>query len=81
MTALPDWPRFMRRASAASYADYSRPEFDRAVAAGELPDPVHTTAGERWDRRAIDAALDRLSGNAVAVDWRAEMRARDGMAA
>jgi predicted DNA-binding transcriptional regulator AlpA len=44
MTALPDWPRFMRRASAASYADYSRPEFDRAVAAGELPEPVHTTA-------------------------------------
>jgi predicted DNA-binding transcriptional regulator AlpA len=71
----------MRRASAASYADYSRPEFDRAVAAGELPEPVHTTAGERWDRRQIDTALDRLTGNVVAVDWRAERRARNGATA
>jgi predicted DNA-binding transcriptional regulator AlpA len=71
----------MRRNTAAAYAEYSRPEFDRAVAAGELPEPIYTTAGERWDRRQIDTALDRLAGSVVAVDWRAERRARSGVAA
>lgn len=78
--AWPDWPRMLRRPLAASYAGYSAPQFDRAVAADEMPEPVHTSAGERWDRRAIDGALDRLANGGEAVaDWR--VGARERMAA
>ena len=77
--ALPDWPRMMRRSLAASYAGYSGPEFDKAVASAEMPDAIRTVAGERWDRRTIDTALDQLTGGGVPVDWRGEARSRMGV--
>lgn len=49
-------PRMMRRAEAAIYCGVSKSTFSRWVSAGILPEPLSGTA--RWDRRAIDEALD-----------------------
>lgn len=61
-------PRTMTKATAAAYCDISKPAFDREVTAGRLPQPVMFGGKEHWDRKAIDAALDALTG--VANDWR-----------
>ena len=70
LARLPGWPRFLRPTLAAAYTGMTSAQFDRAVAAGELPDPVHTSAGERYDRNALDLALDKLAGNVPASNWR-----------
>jgi len=63
--SLPDWPRMLRRDWAAAYCDLPVAEFERGVASGRLPLPVVVVDGERWSRVALDAALERLSGEAV----------------
>lgn len=68
--AAPDWPRMMRRVTAAAYCDMKVPEFEREVSAGRLPQPVQL-GGERWCRSQLDAALERLTGDR-APDWRAQ---------
>ena len=70
LAKLPGWPRFLRHSLAAAYVDMSSAELDRAVACGEMPDPLQTSAGERFDRNALDLALDKLAGNVGEVDWR-----------
>jgi predicted DNA-binding transcriptional regulator AlpA len=50
----------MRRDQAANYLALSPTAFDDWVSRGRLPGPIPGT--KRWDRRAIDNAMDRLSG-------------------
>jgi predicted DNA-binding transcriptional regulator AlpA len=53
-------PRLMTVADVAAYTKLSEQSVQRWVAQGRLPKPLKDT--QRWDRRAIDAHLDRLSG-------------------
>lgn len=52
--------RLLTRAQAARYCSVSSATFSRWIAKGMMPAALVNT--NRWDRRAIDAALDRLSG-------------------
>jgi len=65
----PDWPRMMRRRTAALYCDLKSEAFEREVAAGRLPVPVLLGGDEHWSRPALDTALDRLTGDTV-PNWR-----------
>lgn len=58
----------MRRELAALYCDLPLPDFDRAVATGELPPPERVVGRERWFREAIDQRIGRLAGTVV-PDW------------
>jgi predicted DNA-binding transcriptional regulator AlpA len=74
MTPAPAYPpQLFRTRDAAHYVGMSPREFDRAIAAGEMPDPVPTIAGERWRRGDLDLAVDKLAGNVAAQDWRAKV--------
>lgn len=50
----------MTRSEAAAYLGLTRASFSKWVADGRAPKPLHGT--RRWDRKAIDLALDKLSG-------------------
>ncbi len=67
-------PRLLTREQAAAYCGLSTHGFSEWVRAGRLPGPIAGTA--RWDLRAIDAALDSLSGigiGSLALDqWKAK---------
>jgi len=73
-------PRGLTRAQAARYAGCETlSAFANWVRRGILPGPIPGT--HRWDKRAIDAALDRASGLQIALapsaleEWKAS-RAR-----
>lgn len=68
--AIPQWPRMMRRSTAALYCDLTSAGFEREVAAGRLPLPVGLDGEDHWSREQIDESLDRLTG-AKSADWRA----------
>lgn len=76
-------PRVLSKNAAAAYAGCeSMSAFNDWVRRGILPGPIPGTT--RWDRRAIDAALDRASGIIAPSDqispykrWKAE---REGQA-
>lgn len=76
-------PRLMTREQAAAYCGYSPEHFSRQVAAGRLPKPL--PGMKRWDRQAIDHALDTLSGISSAraspedeyAAWEAEWREKE----
>lgn len=70
--AAPDWPRMMRRPTAAAYCDMKVVDFEREVVAARLPCPVMFGGEERWSRAQLDEALDRLVGDGPRADWRAE---------
>lgn len=54
-------PRCLSREDAAAYAGCdSLSAFSDWIRRGILPGPIPGT--HRWDRKAIDASLDRLSG-------------------
>lgn len=53
-------PRLLTKEQAAAYCGYSPSSFARHVDAGTFPGPVPAT--HRWDRKALDRALDRASG-------------------
>jgi hypothetical protein len=53
-------PRLLTRAQAAIYCNISVSTFSNWVKIGRLPLPISGT--NRWDLRAIDQALDALSG-------------------
>ncbi|GLH77022.1 hypothetical protein SSBR45G_19300 [Bradyrhizobium sp. SSBR45G] len=54
-------PRVMTKEEAASYVGCKSPSaFSDWVRRGIIPGPIPGT--HKWDRKAIDAALDRLSG-------------------
>lgn len=72
MKHIPDWPRAMKRATAAAYCDMSVASFDKEVALGRLPGPVMLGGLHHWSRRAIDESLERLAGD-TAPDWREQV--------
>ena len=53
-------PRLMTGPEAAAYLGISPATFAKWTAAGTLPKPIPNT--RRWDRKAIDLALDNASG-------------------
>lgn len=69
MADYPYPPRMMTKRRAAHYCDLSMAEFDREVAAGNLPLPFQLGSREHWSRAALDEALERLAGER-ADDWR-----------
>ncbi len=73
-------PRVLDRTIAAAYCSLTPAGFSAWVRSGRLPGPIPGT--RRWDRRALDAALDRLSGldhsddGGSALDaWKAKRKA------
>lgn len=74
-------PRGLSKAEAAAYAGCkSLSCFNHRVRRGILPGPIPGTY--TWDRKAIDAALDRASGLQATMppsalsEWREKRRAR-----
>ena len=57
--ALREPPRLMNREQMMAYLGVSSSTLARWIADGHIPGPV---VGSRFDRRAVDAALDRASG-------------------
>ena len=53
-------PRLLKREQAAAYCGLSVRGFSEWVKTGRLPGPIRGTT--RWDRKAIDSALDQASG-------------------
>lgn len=70
MSMVRDWPRMMRRQTAAQYCDLTAAAFEREVACGRLPMPIMLGNCEHWDRVAIDEELNRIGGRSN--DWRRE---------
>jgi hypothetical protein len=68
--SIPDWPAMMSRTTAARYCDMSPAEFEREIVAARLPVPCKRGDGERWARRDIDEAIERMRSGSV-PDWRA----------
>lgn len=76
-------PRGLSKEDAAAYAGCeSMSSFNDWIRRGIMPGPIPGT--HKWDRKAIDAALDRLSGLEVKIaqemspfdKWEAEQNAR-----
>ena len=57
---VPIQPRGLTRDDAAAYCGLTPEGFDGWVKRGIVPGPIPGT--QRWDRKAIDVALDRASG-------------------
>lgn len=55
-----DGPRLMTRAEAAAYCKLSPRGFDNWVKEGRVPPSIPDT--HRWDRKALDLALDKIAG-------------------
>jgi predicted DNA-binding transcriptional regulator AlpA len=53
-------PRLLSGADAAAYCGITPATFSKWVSDGTIPKPLPGT--RRWDRKAIDLALDKLSG-------------------
>ena len=72
-------PRLLSRSQAATYCNVSVSTFSNWVRSGKLPPPLPGT--RRWDVKAIDFALDAMSGlqpkpeTSALDEWRAR-RAR-----
>jgi predicted DNA-binding transcriptional regulator AlpA len=74
-------PRLLTREQAAAYCGLSVHGFSDWVKTARLPGPIRGTV--RWDRKAIDAALDRASGLQATLqpspleEWKARRHARE----
>jgi predicted DNA-binding transcriptional regulator AlpA len=55
-------PRLLNLEIAAAYVGLSAAAFQRAVSEGRYPQPLRDGTRRHWDRRALDAAIDRRSG-------------------
>jgi hypothetical protein len=55
------WPRALGREEAAAYVGVSPTHFDRFIG-NVLPGPFSIGGRKLWDRKALDLAIDRLSG-------------------
>jgi len=60
MTPANDNQRLLSRQDAAAYCGCSTATFSGWVAAGYMPKPLF--GSKRWDKKAIDEALDKASG-------------------
>ena len=58
----PSERRCFDRKEAASFFSVSVGTFDKLVQGGELPQPILLRGRKVWDRRSLDAAIDRMSG-------------------
>ena len=71
-------PRLLTRETASQYCSLSTQSFSAWVSAGRLPAPIPGT--NRWDLKALDLALDNLSGisdsESSALDFWRTTRAR-----
>ena len=65
MTPANDNQRLLSRKDAAAYCGVSVATFSAWVTAGFMPKPLF--ASKRWDKKAIDAAIDKESGLAQPV--------------
>lgn len=80
--ALPDNlpPRLLSEDQAAEYVGLSAMTFLKAIEAGAYPGPIDMARFQikrrLWDRAALDAALDRMSGLAQPLeeDYAAQIR-------
>ena len=70
--------RLLRRKEAAEYCGLSIAAFERAVFDGTLPYPVKIEGQERWCIKALDKALDRLTGVEARPAWEIELERRYG---
>lgn len=70
----PDWPRSMKRGTAAAYCDLLPADFDREVVAGKLPLPFILGKHEHWSRVQLDEYLANLAGEG-GDDWRRDQPA------
>ena len=61
---LPHWPRGLSQQQAAAYLGVSVGTFAKEQRAGVWPAPVQIAERRRklWNRKALDAAFDRLCG-------------------
>lgn len=59
-------PRLISSHDAAAYCGVTAATFARWVTDGRVPKPLPGT--RRWDRKALDLALDRLSGISPAAE-------------
>lgn len=64
----------MRKATAAAYCDLSVGTFEHEIVNGKLPSSFMLGGREHWDRRALDTAIDRLSGAAEEPEYLREWR-------
>lgn len=78
--SAPDWPKMMKRATAAAYCDISIASFEREIVAGRLPSGVIFGGREHWHKDALDIALAAIAG-ADTDSIEAELRRRYGKAA
>ncbi len=74
---MSDWPRMMKRATAAQYCDLTVAAFEREIAGGRLPGPTMLGGKEHWCRKELDRALDHLTGAAI-PDYRKQFHERIG---
>ena len=58
----PSERRVYSRSEAASYVGVSPGFFDKLVRRGAMPPPLQMLGVRRWDRAALDRALDMMSG-------------------
>ena len=80
MTAPALWPRVMKRATAAAYCDMSESAFEKEVLMGRFPASVKIGGREHWCRKALDKALDHITGAEQdnEPDYRREHREKYG---
>jgi hypothetical protein len=55
-------PRLLDLETAAAYVGLSATTFERAVGDGVYPQALRDGRRRHWDRRSLDAAVDRRSG-------------------
>lgn len=79
MIAANDNARLMSRQAAAAYCGVSVSTFASWVKSGHMPAPLF--GSKRWDKRAIDATLDKASdldnGSPVKVETEYQKRKRE----
>lgn len=74
-------PRMLLRKDAAAYCSLSEAAFEREVASGKLPFPVRLGGRDHWCVKALDKALDALTGQSDAPDYRKRLYERFGQKA
>src|SRR5262245_55113443 len=53
--------RVFNRSEAASYVGVSTGYFDKLIASGNMPKALSLPGVKRWDKAALDRALDKMS--------------------
>lgn len=64
-TPLPGWPRQLSTSQAAAYVGLPADAFEQMVRIGSFPGSVKIGDVALWDRRALDAAIDKIHGLVV----------------